>query len=111
MEAEIRFGGRGASARPKKDSEQYREEYRRQQGTQGDALGLRSDIQRAYAILELRSTASEAEIKKAYRRLISRHHPDKLVSQGYGTESLQSATETTQKIQSAYDLICKLRGL
>jgi DnaJ like chaperone protein len=110
METEQRFGGLGGHARPRNHSGQYRHEDRRQQRPQSNSLGHRSEIQEAYAVLQLRTTSTEAEIKKAYRRLISRHHPDKLEGMGHGSESLQRATEMTQKIQRAYDLICKMRG-
>ena len=40
-------------------------------------------LEDAYAVLGVRSDASDAEVKKAYRRHMSQHHPDKLVSKGY----------------------------
>ena len=61
----------------------------------------------AYKILGVSKTSSEAEIKKAYRRLMSQHHPDKLVSKGLPDEMIQLATEKTQEIRKAYDLIKK----
>jgi DnaJ like chaperone protein len=59
----------------------------------------------AYAILGVNKSASEAEIKTAYRRLMSQHHPDKLVSKGLPDEMIKIATEKTQEIRKAYDLI------
>ena len=59
----------------------------------------------AYAILGVKSSDSDAEIKKAYRRLMSQHHPDKLVSKGLPEEMIKVATEKTQEIHKAYDLI------
>jgi len=61
----------------------------------------------AYKILGIEKGSSEAEIKKAYRRLMSQHHPDKLVSKGLPDEMIQLATEKTQEIRKAYDLIKK----
>jgi DnaJ like chaperone protein len=110
LEAERRFGGMGSQGNAHHQSGRFREEYRQRQQTHTESLGIRTELQEAYAILQLRATASEVEIKKAYRRLISRHHPDKLVGKGQGSESVQKATEMTQKIQKAYDLICKARG-
>lgn len=52
---------------------------------------------------------SDAEIKKAYRRLMSQNHPDKLSSQGLPDEMIELAKERTQEIQSAYELIKKSR--
>ena len=59
----------------------------------------------AYAILGVSKTASDDEIKKAYRRLMSQHHPDKLVSKGLPEEMIKIATEKTQEIRKAYDLV------
>ena len=59
----------------------------------------------AYAILDVKSSDSDADIKKAYRRLMSQHHPDKLVAKGLPEEMIKIATEKTQEIHKAYDLI------
>jgi DnaJ like chaperone protein len=59
----------------------------------------------AYAILGVSKSASKAEIKKAYRRLMNQHHPDKLVAKGLPEEMIKIATEKTQEIRKAYDLI------
>ena len=64
-------------------------------------------IDQAYEILGISKGSSEAEIKKAYRRLMSQHHPDKLVAKGLPDEMIQLATEKTQEIRKAYDLIKK----
>ncbi len=59
----------------------------------------------AYAILGVKSSDSDADIKKSYRRLMSQHHPDKLVAKGLPEEMVKVATEKTQEIHKAYDLI------
>ncbi len=59
----------------------------------------------AYAILGISKSASDDEIKKAYRRLMSQHHPDKLVSKGLPEEMIKVATEKTQEIRKAYELV------
>lgn len=63
----------------------------------------------AYGVLGVSDTASDAEVKKAWRKLMSQHHPDKLVSKGLPAEMLLLAKEKTQEIQSAYDRIRKSR--
>lgn len=65
----------------------------------------------AYAILGSDKSASDAEIKKAYRRLMSQHHPDKLVSKGLPEEMMRDATEKTQQIKEAYEQIKQSRGM
>ncbi|MGH8548590.1 MAG: co-chaperone DjlA [Methylococcales bacterium] len=67
-------------------------------------------IDDAYAVLGLRPSASDGDIKKAYRRLMSQNHPDKLVSKGLPEEMIQIATEKTRKIRKAYELIREKRG-
>lgn len=64
----------------------------------------------AYAILNLPETAAEGDIKKAYRRLMSQHHPDKLVAKGLPEEMMRLATEKTREIRAAYDRIREARG-
>lgn len=52
----------------------------------------------AYAILELNQNANKQEVKRAYRRLISRNHPDKLIAQGLPEEMIKKANDKTQKL-------------
>lgn len=61
--------------------------------------------QEAYAILGVGESATDKDVKKAYRRLISQHHPDKLVSKGLPDEMMTIAKEKTQQITEAYDTI------
>lgn len=64
----------------------------------------------AYQALGVSSDVSDAQLKRAYRKLMSQYHPDKLVGQGVPDDMIQSATERSQEIQAAYDLIKKSRG-
>ena len=68
-------------------------------------------LEHSYQVLGVNRTASNDEIKKAYRRLISQHHPDKLVSQGLPEQMLRMAKEKTQEISKAYDTIKQARGM
>lgn len=70
----------------------------------------RSHLQEAYTVLGVEASASDVEIKRAYRRLMNQHHPDKLISKGLPEEMLKLATEKTQQIKAAYDTICAARG-
>lgn len=63
----------------------------------------------AYKILEIEKSASNDEVKKAYRRMAKKYHPDKL--QGLGEEHLKGAQEKFQNIQAAYESIKKERGI
>ncbi|WP_261843790.1 co-chaperone DjlA [Aliamphritea ceti] len=66
-------------------------------------------LKEAYGVLGVEESVSDAELKKAYRRLMSQHHPDKLVAKGLPEEMMQLAKEKTQEIQSAYDRIRQSR--
>jgi len=65
----------------------------------------RMRLKDAYAILNTSSSARDDEIKRAYRKLISQHHPDKLVSKGLPEEMIKLATQRTQEIRKAYERI------
>lgn len=65
----------------------------------------------AYAVLGVSSGISDSSLKKAYRRLMSQHHPDKLVSKGLPEEMIKLATEKTQEIKAAYEQIKQARKL
>lgn len=65
----------------------------------------------AYAVLGVATTASDVEIKKAYRRLMSQHHPDKLIAKGLPESMLKIATQKTQEIKAAYEKIKASRGI
>ena len=64
----------------------------------------------AYAHLGLTAEATDAEVKKAYRKLVSQHHPDKLVSQGLPEEMMEIAKSRVREINTAYDQIKQARG-
>lgn len=67
-------------------------------------------LQSAYEVLGVTADASDAEIKRAYRRLLSQHHPDKLVSKGLPEEMMKLATQKTHEIRQAYERIRTARG-
>jgi DnaJ like chaperone protein len=65
----------------------------------------------SYAELEIDAAISDQEVTKAYRRQMSRHHPDKLVANGYPESMTRVAKEKTQRIQEAYEAIRAARGM
>ncbi len=68
-------------------------------------------IDDAYVILGADKSLTDKELKRAYRRLLAQHHPDKLVAKGLPDEMIKLANEKTQEIISAYELIKKHRGM
>jgi len=81
----------------------------------GSSKAARNDglpsLKQAYAVLDIKESASAAEIKKAYRRLLSQHHPDKLVAKGLPEEMMKLATQRTHEIRKAYEVIKKAKNL
>jgi DnaJ like chaperone protein len=67
------------------------------------------DINNAYQILEVTPDANEDEIKKAYRKMAVKYHPDKVAHLGDDVKT--AATEKFQKVQAAYEEIKKQRGI
>ncbi len=70
-----------------------------------------ASLSACYAELEVDERVSDQELTKAYRRQMSRHHPDKLVANGLPESMAQMAKEKTQRIQQAYEEIRAARGM
>ncbi|MEA3643074.1 MAG: co-chaperone DjlA [Lamprobacter sp.] len=68
------------------------------------------NLREAYALLGVTPKDSDATIKRAYRRLLSQHHPDKLVSKGLPEEMMKMATQKTHEIRRAYEMIQSARA-
>jgi len=61
----------------------------------------------AYKVLGCTPDMNERDIKKAYRKLMSQNHPDKLIAKGLPPEMMDVAKQKTQDIQSAYEIVSK----
>lgn len=68
-----------------------------------------SRLDDAYKALGVSKESSDHEIKRAYRKLISQYHPDKLMGQGVPEDMIAVATEQAKEVQVAYDLITTSR--
>jgi len=69
---------------------------------------MQFSIDEAYSILEVNGNSNSEEIKTAYKKKIKEYHPDRL--SGLGAELQQLAHQKTQAINSAYNLLKKLKG-
>ena len=94
FEAEMRFRQGGAG----------------KQKANGQKYSSQESLDDAYKIIGVTTADDDKSIKKAYRKLMSEHHPDKLVSKGLPKQALEMAKNKTQDIQSAYELIKEKRG-
>ncbi len=77
----------------------------------GGQVNTAESLEDAYKALGVTKENSDAEIKRAYRKLMSQYHPDKLMGQGMPEDMVAMATEQAKEIQLAYDLIKKNRNL
>lgn len=98
FEAEIRF------------RKAWEQRGRRQSGTSGNnGFNQKQTLNDAYKILGVDASADDRTVKKAYRKLMSEHHPDKLISKGLPKQAMELAKQKAQDIQAAYELISKQR--
>lgn len=68
-----------------------------------------TDEESAYKVLEIDAEATDAEVKKAFRKMALKYHPDKLGD--LGPEVEQAAREKFTKVQEAYEAVKKQRGM
>ena len=73
-----------------------------------DIQGNAGDIDKWFKILEVDKNASNDDIKKAYRKMVRKYHPDKL--QGVSKDILKLSEEKFQLVQEAYENIMKTRN-
>lgn len=85
--------------------------YRRSRQRTHPRPSRKPPLESAYATLGVRPSATSDEIKRAYRRLIGQHHPDRLAANNASEETVRVATEKTQQIRKAYELIAETRKL
>ena len=70
-----------------------------------------ANVSRAYGTLGIDQAATNDEVKKAYRRLMNKHHPDKIAASNPDAAVLDEAERHTRKIRSAYDLLKTRRSM
>jgi DnaJ like chaperone protein len=81
------------------------------QGSGQQAQASSMQLAQAYEVLEVEASATDEDVVKAYRRQLSKHHPDKLKANGLPDSMLEHAKQRTQQIIEAYDLVREHRGI
>ena len=79
--------------------------------SQGSVAQQSLPLDAAYRTLGIEARASDQQVKTAYRRLMSQHHPDKLVSRGLPESMTEVAKQKTHEIRAAYERIKSERSL
>ncbi|MEC6833778.1 co-chaperone DjlA [Photobacterium toruni] len=87
----------------------FNQQYQ-QQGGGFQAPPTRDQLADAFKVLGVNEDASAQEVKRAYRKQMNEHHPDKLAAKGLPPEMMEIAKQKTQELQAAYDLIRKEKG-
>ncbi len=82
-----------------------------QAGGQNSPFVQAEKIKNAYLILGLEENAEPQTIKRAYRKLMNEHHPDKLAASGLPSEMMEMAKQKAQEIQAAYELLKKEKAI
>ncbi|MEE9447285.1 MAG: co-chaperone DjlA [Arenicellales bacterium] len=99
IQAQNQFRGQGGAQTGGAYQQQGQQQY-------GQApRGATNTLAEAYQALGVSSDNTDKEIKRAYRKLISQYHPDKLIGQGVPEDMIAKATERSKEIHSAYELI------
>ena len=106
-EAELRFQNY------KKQKQQYEQKYQRRDHNKSEhaSTSQAPSLLDAYALLGVGERSGSRDIKRAYKRLMAKNHPDKLVAKGLPPEMMEVAKQKTQDIQAAYEIVKKHRKL
>ncbi|MBT7718597.1 MAG: co-chaperone DjlA, partial [Halieaceae bacterium] len=79
-------------------------------GSSGYGAQPGTSLDDAYEALGIASDVDDKALKRAYRKLMSENHPDKLIAKGVPEDMIKLATERAQEIQAAYEMIKKSRA-
>lgn len=93
------------------EQQRLRQRHQRRPASGSAAVPTTSRLQQAAILLGVELNSSPEQIKRAYRRMLSRHHPDKLVASGASPAELATASERVHQIQQAYERLRRYHGI
>jgi len=114
FEAEQRFrNGRSQTNNQQRQQGQYKQNHqqgqRQNQYAGHSSYSAKAELEDAYKILGVKEGDDSKLIKKAYRKQMSLHHPDKMASKGLPAQALELSKQKAQAIQAAYELVRKYK--
>ncbi len=101
FEAEQRF----RSGRSQSSNKGRQRDYAGHHQNAGASYSAKAELDDAFKILGSKQSDDAKAIKKAYRKQMSLHHPDKMMSKGLPAQALELSKKKAQDIQSAYELV------
>jgi DnaJ like chaperone protein len=112
FEAEQRFrNGRSQTKNQRQQQERYKQSHqqgqKKNQYADASSYSAKAQLGDAFKILGVKEGGDSKLIKKAYRKQMSLHHPDKVASKGLPAQALELAKQRAQDIQAAYELVRK----
>ena len=111
LEYQLRIYGYSSTTQTNNSQRHYTSNrgYNSYSGASSNSSHIDDQLSAAYNLLGVKATDNIKTIKNAYRRLMSKYHPDKLVAKGLPPEMMDIAKEKTQHIAAAYALIMRSR--
>ena len=95
----------------KAEQQRLRQRHQRRQPSGSAAMTITSTLQQAATLLGVELHAEPQQITRAYRRMLSRHHPDRKIAAGASESELAAAGEKVHQIQQAYAKLRRYHGI
>ena len=95
----------------KAEQQRLRQRHQRRQPSGSAAMTTTSTLQQAATLLGVELNAEPQQIKRAYRRMLSRHHPDRKIAAGATESELAAAGDKVHQIQQAYAKLRRYHGI
>ncbi len=102
--------GRAEQQRMHQRHQKSQRSERSERGAARSPVASQDRLHQAAALLKVELDATPEQIKRAYRRQLSKHHPDKMIARGVGEPGVSGAGEQIRRIQDAYEMLRRHRG-